>query len=148
MAASAYRDTISFAKLTRHYGNGAAEAGEMPGRAFAKEPEYGIASGEAPAPLDQKPDHSLLTQTLMISIPRNFTVDFNVHGDRIERGDLARIKNQLDRWIEGLEELSNRRGGPHRENAGSLGRNCDQHACPGSLKTNSGMYDPFIVSAS
>jgi len=104
VAASAYRDTISFAKLTRHYGNGAAEAGEMPGRAFAKEPEYGIASREAAAPLDQKPDHSLLTQTLMISIPRNFRVDVNVHGDRIERGDLARIKNQLDRRIEGLED--------------------------------------------
>ncbi len=46
----------------------------------------------------------LLSQALVVSIPRNFRVDINVRGDELRREDLAKIKNQFNRWIEGLEE--------------------------------------------
>jgi len=92
LAVSAYRDTLSLAKLP------------VSGPVFIDAPET-IDGPETPqAPVANGRSDSLLTQTLMVSIPRNFKVDVNVHGDRIEKGDLARIKNQLDRWIEGLED--------------------------------------------
>ena len=84
LAASAYRDTVSFAKLL-----GA--------------DDRSVNSASATAGIGNSGD-SLLTQTLVVSIVRNIKVDVNVHGDRIEKEDLARIKNQFDRWIEGLEE--------------------------------------------
>lgn len=46
----------------------------------------------------------LLSQALVVSIPRNFRVDISVRGDELRREDLAKIKNQFNRWIEGLEE--------------------------------------------
>lgn len=46
----------------------------------------------------------LATQVLAISIPRNLSVDIAVKGDELKREDLAKIKSQFNRWIEGLEE--------------------------------------------
>jgi len=46
----------------------------------------------------------LLSQALVVSIPRNFRVDINVRGDELRREDLVKIKSQFNRWIEGLEE--------------------------------------------
>jgi probable addiction module antidote protein len=51
-----------------------------------------------------KDSASLLSQALVVSIPRNFRVDINVRGDELRREDLTKIKNQFNRWIEGLEE--------------------------------------------
>jgi hypothetical protein len=47
---------------------------------------------------------SLLAQTLPISIPRNLRVDVQVRGDELKKEDLAKIKNQITRWLEGLDE--------------------------------------------
>lgn len=47
---------------------------------------------------------NLLTQTLVVSIPRNFRVDVQVRGDELKKEDLAKIKSQFTRWLEGLEE--------------------------------------------
>jgi hypothetical protein len=41
---------------------------------------------------------------LVISIPRDFKVDIAVRGDELKKEDLVKIKNQFNRWIEGLEE--------------------------------------------
>jgi hypothetical protein len=101
LAVRAYLDTLSFAALTGpspRSGNSAAADEGGPARSPANEREHGIAPGT------QKWNDSLLNQTLLVSIPRNFSVDVSVHGDRIGKEDLARIKNQLDRWIEGLED--------------------------------------------
>jgi hypothetical protein len=46
----------------------------------------------------------LATQVLAISIPRNLSVDIAVKGDELKREDIAKIKSQFNRWIEGLEE--------------------------------------------
>ncbi len=46
----------------------------------------------------------LATQVLAISIPRQLSVDIAVKGDELKREDLAKIKSQFNRWIEGLEE--------------------------------------------
>ncbi len=47
---------------------------------------------------------SLLAQTLPISIPRNLRVDVQVRGDELKKEDLAKIKSQITRWLEGLDE--------------------------------------------
>jgi DNA segregation ATPase FtsK/SpoIIIE-like protein len=47
---------------------------------------------------------SLLAQTLPISIPRNLRVDIQVRGDELKKEDLAKIKSQITRWLEGLDE--------------------------------------------
>ena len=54
-----------------------------------------------PMSIEQK---QLLNQELVISIPRKFRVNVDVRGDELKREDLARIKSQFTRWIEGLEE--------------------------------------------
>jgi hypothetical protein len=109
LAASAYCDTLSYAKLTGsayHSGNSAAtDKGEMPRRSPANELDRGIASSGVLSRIGQKWGDSLLTQTLVVSIPRNFKVDVSVYGDQIKKEDLARIKNQFDRWIESLEDV-------------------------------------------
>jgi hypothetical protein len=51
----------------------------------------------------RKPNQ-LATQVLAISIPRQLSVDIAVKGDELKREDLAKIKSQFNRWIEGLEE--------------------------------------------
>jgi hypothetical protein len=55
---------------------------------------------------DQPPasPDNLLKQTLVISIPRDFKVDIGIRGDTLRLEDLTKIKNQFNRWIEGLEE--------------------------------------------
>ncbi len=96
LAASAYRDTLSVAGLTasgnpsRNRNVSRATTIGMPGPVLGKEA--------------QRCGNPLLTQTLMISIPRNLKVDVIVHGDQIEKEDIPRMKNQLIRWIEGLED--------------------------------------------
>ena len=47
---------------------------------------------------------SLLAQTLPISIPRNLLLEVQVRGDELKKEDLAKIKSQITRWLEGLEE--------------------------------------------
>ena len=51
-----------------------------------------------------KKPNQLAAQVLAISIPRNLSVDIAVKGDELKREDLAKIKSQFNRWIEGLEE--------------------------------------------
>jgi hypothetical protein len=46
----------------------------------------------------------LVTQVLAIPIPRGLSVDIAVRSDEFKKDDLAKIKNQFTRWIEGLEE--------------------------------------------
>jgi len=57
-----------------------------------------------PPPPGQRKPVQLATQVLAISIPRNLSVDIAVKGDELKREDLAKIKSQFNRWIEGLEE--------------------------------------------
>jgi hypothetical protein len=68
-----------------------------------------VHGGQPPLTAVQPPEsgqrnQALLTQTLVVSIPRNFKVDIGVRGDEIKKEDLAKIKSQFNRWIEGLEE--------------------------------------------
>ncbi len=58
---------------------------------------------QAPTPPGRKISQ-LATQVLAISIPRSLSVDIAVKGDELKREDLAKIKSQFNRWIEGLEE--------------------------------------------
>lgn len=53
--------------------------------------------------MSRKPNQ-LASQVLAISIPRQLSVDIAVRGDELKREDLAKIKSQFNRWIEGLEE--------------------------------------------
>ena len=64
----------------------------------------GVPSAPQPIVLPKKDPATLLSQALVVSIPRNFRVDINVLGDELRREDLNRIKNQFNRWIEGLAE--------------------------------------------
>ena len=82
----------------------AAAQPETLGRLFSKELERGSSPGEALTKIGQKWGSPLLTQTLVVSIPRNFMVNVAVQGDEIKKEDLAKIKSQFNRWIEGLEE--------------------------------------------
>jgi hypothetical protein len=62
---------------------------------------------EAKTPKPQAPPPAgvnLLSQTLPISIPRNLRVDVQVRGDELKKDDLAKIKSQITRWLEGLDE--------------------------------------------
>jgi hypothetical protein len=52
---------------------------------------------------NSKPN-SIAAQVLAISIPRNLSVNIDVRGNELKREDLAKIKSQFNRWIEGLEE--------------------------------------------
>ena len=115
LAASAYKDTLALAKLPDSgYSipgetdeESAGDEVEEPhtlGRILMKEMGRGSSVGEALVRADKRFGAPLLTQTLVVSIPRNFRVDFTVHGDEIKKEDLAKIKNQFNRWIEGLEE--------------------------------------------
>ena len=92
LVASSYRDTLSFAKLTTHE------------TTPSNKPESARNSRAAATGTRSKRDDELLTQTLEISIPRNFKVDVIIRGDQIRKDDIARIRNQFDRWIQGLEE--------------------------------------------
>lgn len=117
LAAAAYRDTLSLAKPnSQGYTDGNDDANDPDetvrastepqtlGRQLMKEMDKGASVGEALVKTGQKFGAPLLTQTLVISIPRHFSVDFSVRGDEIKKEDLAKIKSQFNRWIEGLEE--------------------------------------------
>jgi|ERR1017187_142520 hypothetical protein len=81
------------------------EAPTTVGKMFVKELERGRSPGEALVKVGEKMRNSpILTQTLVISIPRDFKVDIGVRGDELKKEDLAKIKSQFNRWIEGLEE--------------------------------------------
>jgi hypothetical protein len=72
---------------------------------FVRELQKGSSPGDAPVKVGEKMRNApILTQTLVISIPRDFKVDIGVRGDELKKEDLARIKSQFNRWIEGLEE--------------------------------------------
>jgi hypothetical protein len=77
---------------------------ETLGRAFSKEIERGTPVAEALKHVGEKWAAPLLTQSLVISIPRNMKVEISVRGDEIKKEDLLKIKSQFNRWIEGLEE--------------------------------------------
>lgn len=74
--------------------------GDSPGE-NAQKPREEEKRREPPLDIEQR---RLLKQELVVSIPRKFRVDINVLGDELKREDLAKIKNQFNRWIEGLEE--------------------------------------------
>ncbi len=57
----------------------------------------------APAGTVRKPTQ-LVAQVLAISIARGLSVDIAVRGDELKKDDIAKIKSQFNRWIEGLEE--------------------------------------------
>jgi hypothetical protein len=108
------RDTLDFAGLTdiSVIESLAGEAESMPGTtketvgaSFVKEMERGATPGQALSKIgDRMRGAPLLTQALVISIPRDFKVDISVRGDELKKEDLVKIKNQFNRWIEGLEE--------------------------------------------
>jgi hypothetical protein len=77
---------------------------ETLGKAFVGEARSGKTTGETLKSIGEKWGAPLLTQALVVSIPRNMRVDISVRGDEIKKEDLAKIKSQFDRWIEGLEE--------------------------------------------
>ena|SRR5271157_789253 len=112
-----FRDTLDFAGLSDiSVLESNAEVEDLPahttteaattiGAAFAEELKRGSTSGEALSKIgDRMGGAPLLAQTLVISIPRDFKVDIGVRGDELKKEDLAKIKSQFDRWIEGLEE--------------------------------------------
>ncbi len=104
-----YKDTISYAKLVDSDNISAGVEDKDDGTegddiedAMIEETRTKTLS-PAPPPLVRDPK-SLLSQALVVSIPRNFRVDINVRGDELKREDLDKIKSQFNRWIEGLEE--------------------------------------------
>ena len=75
------------------------------GAEFVKEIERTGSVGKALSNIGEKwSGGPLLSQTLVISIPRDFKVDIGVRGDELKKEDLNKIKSQFNRWIEGLEE--------------------------------------------
>lgn len=77
---------------------------ETLGTAVLRETGQGKPLADALVSVGKKWGAPLLTQTLVVSIPRNFVVNVAVQGDEIKKEDLAKIKSQFARWIEGLEE--------------------------------------------
>ena len=108
----AYQDNFARigAHFTGHDDDGeemtalASSGPETVGVMFTKELSQGKTQAEAFTNIGKKLGAPLLTQTLVVSIPRNFVVNVAVQGDEIKKEDLAKIKSQFARWIEGLEE--------------------------------------------
>jgi hypothetical protein len=80
------------------------EAPETVGAIFSRELKQGNTPAGAFTRVAQAFGAPLLSQALVVSIPRNFVVNVSVKGDEIKKEDLAKIKSQFNRWIEGLEE--------------------------------------------
>jgi hypothetical protein len=109
-----YKDTIAFAKLTDSDTISGAPEDKMENEEEPDMPELQQSNQARQNPLPPsvppsgipkvKDPTALLTQALVVSIPRNFRVDINVRGDELRYEDLAKIKSQFNRWIEGLEE--------------------------------------------
>jgi hypothetical protein len=100
-----FRDNLTIAKdAVGRYTDGM-------GKFIEQEP---IRSGRSDQPREEAPlkrqtetnakPNQLATQVLAISIPRNLSIDIAVKGDELKKEDLAKIKSQFNRWIEGLEE--------------------------------------------
>jgi hypothetical protein len=109
----AYRDNFELvgAHLTQYTEGGEtmkeaplATPSETVGRMYWKELEQGNSPAQAFTNIGQKLGAPLLAQSLVVSIPRKFVVNVTVQGDEIRKEDLAKIKSQFTRWIEGLEE--------------------------------------------
>ena len=108
-----YKDTIVYAKLTdsdtisqgtEDKDEDFSDLDEEQNMEPAREPLGKTPPLKPPPPRDPKDPITLLSQALVVSIPRNFRVDINVRGDELHREDLNKIKSQFNRWIEGLEE--------------------------------------------
>lgn len=107
-----YKDTIKFARLTDSDTisdpfRDKMEEEEEPDMPEVQQHNPPVRQAEPPAQSSGTPKReatSLLTQVLVVSIPRNLRVDISVRGDELRRDDLAKIKSQFARWIEGLEE--------------------------------------------
>ena len=100
-----FKDTLDFAGLSNlaEVELGPEDETAMPEqeiKAFGK----GSVPPPAPPPSGRKDAQTLLSQALVVSIPRNFRVDINVRGDELKKYDLTKIKRQFNRWIEWLEE--------------------------------------------
>jgi hypothetical protein len=103
-----FRDTLDFAGLSdlTRVELGSEDETAMP----EQEIKASVKGGTPPfMPLpppgvNPRREQTLLTQALVVSIPRNFRVDINVRGDELKKEDLTKIKSQFNRWIEGLEE--------------------------------------------
>jgi hypothetical protein len=74
------------------------------GSVFAHKLNMGMRPADALGKTAEAMGAPLLSQTLVVSIPRNFKIEIGVRGDEIKKEDLAKIKSQFNRWIEGLEE--------------------------------------------
>lgn len=100
--AKTFKANLSVEKLAESgYGRDEGEP-EMPETNVPDSPKSHPLQGPS-SPGSRKPTQ-LATQVLAISIPRNLSVDIAVKGDELKREDLAKIKSQFNRWIEGLEE--------------------------------------------
>ena len=71
---------------------------------IAKPPTMEAKMPKPPGQMPPPAGVNLLSQTLPISIPRNLRVDVQVRGDELKKDDLAKIKSQITRWLEGLDE--------------------------------------------
>ena|SRR5947209_1360373 len=99
-----YRPCSTYAPTLLEYGpeNGSTKT---VGSVFVSELQRGRTPAEAMSTIAEKMRGGpLLTQKLMISIPRNFEVEIGIRGDELKKEDLVKIKNQFLRWIQGLEE--------------------------------------------
>jgi hypothetical protein len=107
-----YRETIRYAKLSESDKLSDEvedkEEGMIQGEELvvdAMENELYPTPGNANKLMKVHPKPNMLaTQVLAISIPRNLCIDIAIRGDELRKDDLAKIKNQFNRWIEGLEE--------------------------------------------
>ena len=100
--ASSFRNTLSIAKLSGSGYSGEEDEGDDVVEKPSDTPTKNVvvtATGNTTKKVNQ-----LATQVLAISIPRNFSVNIDVRGDELKKEDLAKIKSQFARWIEGLEE--------------------------------------------
>jgi hypothetical protein len=97
------RDSLEFAGLSDLGALDTEEESEVPDLADTI-PEVNKGKQQSPPPPGAKKPIPLASQVLAISIPRNLKVDIAVSGDELKKDDLAKIKSQFNRWIEGLTE--------------------------------------------
>lgn len=114
-----FKDTLAYAGITdstvlefnKEEGESMVEAVKQTpepntiGLIVAQELERGRSVGDALSKAaDKFRNAPLLNQTLVVSIPRDFKVQIDIRGDELRKEDLAKIRSQFNRWIEGLEE--------------------------------------------
>jgi hypothetical protein len=102
------KDTLQFAGLSDlSVIESTVQGGEQlndAGKGVTKNPDFAPMLSNQPKPGEKSTGWPLLKQTLVISIPRDFKVEIGIHGNELKKEDLAKIKSQFNRWIEGLEE--------------------------------------------